>query len=120
MSRLSKKRFIILAIVLIVFITVGVLWIKHFRATHPTHYRFNDEFVIGSTADEIQDRYGDFDIYYEFDGPSTTGVSAVGIYQVSYKNNSWIFYRTDEFYNIHFDENGIAIDIYFQEGWPGG
>ena len=81
MSRLSKKRFIILAIVLIVFITVGVLWIKHFCATHPTHYRFNDEFVIGSTADEIQDRYGDFDRYGLI--PSKTWeMTTAGVYNI--------------------------------------
>ena len=27
---------------------------------HPTHYKYNDRFIIGNTADEIIERYGEF------------------------------------------------------------
>lgn len=119
MSRLSKKRFIILAIVLIVFITVGMLWIKHFCATHPTHYRFNDEFVIGSTADEIQDRYGDFDRYGLI--PSKTWkMTTAGVYNIQKRIDYGFFCQIDKYYIIYFDENGIAVDISLIEGWFGG
>jgi len=112
MSRIKKMYVIIIAaVVLIAIIGIGI-W--QFRVTHPTHYRFNDKFVIVSTKEQIIDRYGDFDYFYSVE--SLTEAVAEGVYQVRERNDSFFFYRLEQFYVIDFDENGRAISVRIEEG----
>lgn len=69
---------------------------------HPTHYKYNDRFVIGNTYEEIQDRYGVFShvLYYYGNGKLSTGAYYVGER-----------YDLPEFYIIEFDEDGIAYKV---------
>ena len=50
-----KKR---LMIALVVTILLGGL---AFWACHPTHYRYNDRFILGNTMQAVKNRYGEFD-----------------------------------------------------------
>ncbi len=77
---------------------------------HPTHYRFNDRFVIGSTMEEIRARYGDFDKigYISEEDPSS-------IYCVSYlvqpRQRGFLGTSKSKYYAIFLDENGIATRV---------
>ena len=83
---------------------------------HPTHYRYNDRFIIGATEEKIAEKYGEFSRVFR----NEEGAICRGIYMVrdntpelimSYDNSLW--------YEIYF-ENGIAVSVRLQEGWYGG
>ena len=117
MKRIKRKYFLITAVVILIAVIAICIW--QFRITHPTHPKFNDKFILGSTAEEIIDRYGDFYVYSSQE--SITGeITATGIYKAQEKISSWIFYRSDAYYYIHFDKDGKAFKVYLEEGWPGG
>ena len=108
-----KKKILIPALIaiLLLSISIGIFWYSH-----PTHYRYNDRFILGRSADEITAKYGAFDSVLQ----NETGEMICGIYQIredtpelimSYDNSLW--------YEIVF-ENGIAVSIRLQEGQRGG
>lgn len=108
---MKKKAIFIIAIVILVLIAFFV-----FKYYHPTHFAYNDRFIIGSTKDKIVEKYG------EFYGTSTNikGDITCGIYKIrdntpelimSYDNSLW--------YEIYF-ENGKAVEVKFREGYIGG
>ena len=43
-------------VLLCIAIIVFIIW---FATTHSTHWRFNDDFVIGNTLENIIDKYGE-------------------------------------------------------------
>ena len=93
-----------------------VLLIGIFNYYHPTHYKFNDCFIIGKTEEDIVERYGEFTKSRR----NESGEITYGTYMIrdntpelimSYDNSLW--------YEVYF-ENGIAKEIRLQEGWYGG
>ena len=53
---MKKKIFITSICVLVVLVvSIGMFWYYH-----PTHYRYNDRFILGNTEENIVERYGDF------------------------------------------------------------
>ena len=109
-----KKKIIIssICLVLILISSIGIYWYYH-----PTHYKFNDRLIIGSTAEEITDKYGDFSKKWVNE---ETKEITTAFYMVrentpelimSYDNSLW--------YEIHF-KDGIAVKVRLQEGWYGG
>ena len=109
---MKKKLIAIFAcIAAVVILAVGIYWY-----CHPTYYKFNDRFILGSTADEIVGKYGEFTTVRK----AVDGEIYCGIYKVrdntpelimSYDNSLW--------YEIYF-KNGIAVEVRLQEGWYGG
>ena len=87
-----------------------------FHYYHPTHYKFNDCFIIGKTEEDIIERYGEFTKSHRNESEEIT----CGTYMIrdntpelimSYDNSLW--------YEIYF-EDGIAVEVRIQEGWYGG
>ncbi|MBE6903970.1 MAG: hypothetical protein E7480_05125 [Ruminococcaceae bacterium] len=109
-----KKKIIITSIITIIILVlaIGIYWYCHL-----THYKFNDRFIIGSSAEEIVDKYGGFSKQWVDD---KTGELTRAFYMIrentpelimSYDNSLW--------YEIYF-ENGIAVKVNLLEGWYGG
>ena len=108
-----KKKIIILVVCGIL---LSAILIANFFYYHPTHYKYNDHFIIGKTAEDIISRYGEFSQSQR----SEDGELTCGIYMIrdntpemimSYDNSLW--------YEIYF-QDGIAVKIRLQEGRRGG
>ena len=87
-----------------------------FRHLHPTHYAYNDRFILGNTKEAIITRYGEFT--REYTDESNHLVKAE--YQIrdntpelvmSYDNSLW--------YEIYF-QDGVAVEVSLREGYIGG
>ena len=109
---MKKKTMIILASCIL--IVVAVIYV--FKYYHPTHFAYNDRFIIGNTREKIIEKYGDF---YETH-KNSNGEITCGIYMIrdntpelimSYDNSLW--------YEIYF-EDGIAVKVELREGYTGG
>ena len=104
----SVKKKILISAVCLVFILVfcgGIFWYYH-----PTHHKFNDRFIIGSTRQEITEKsgepysYGDDMMTYMF-GDNTPE------WLMGYDDSLW--------YEIYF-KDGIAEKVDLREGYIGG
>lgn len=110
---MEKKKIIISVVSLVLLLSVLTAIFFYY---HPTYYKYNDRFIIGNTADEIIERYGEFSQAQR----SEDGELTCGIYMIrdntpemimSYDNSLW--------YEIYF-QDGIAVSIKLQEGRRGG
>ena len=102
------KRKILIGTACVVFIIAfcgGIFWYHH-----PTHYKFNDRFIIGSTKQEITERYGE---PYSTEESKMTYIIRDNTPELimSYDDSLW--------YEIYF-EDGIAENIKLREGYNGG
>lgn len=107
---MKKKTIIILASCLLIVVAFV------FRYYHPTHFAYNDRFIIGNTEEKIVEKYGEFSGIRR----NNDGEIRCGIYKIrdntpelimSYDNSLW--------YEIYF-EDGIAVEVKLQEGVMGG
>lgn len=109
-----KKKIIISSICAVVVLALSIGIYGYY---HPTHYKFNDRFIIGHSAEEITDKYGDFSKKWVDD---KTGELTRAFYMISDNTPEFIMgYDDSLWYEICF-ENGIAVKVRLQEGWYGG
>lgn len=91
--------------IVIILIAVFLLYVS----SHSTYYKYNDWWIIGKTADEIEARYGEFD---EVHGE-----------QASYLIEGFYFEfdpdGMDEYYYIVFDNKGIAKYVFVSVPYGG-
>lgn len=109
-----KKKIIIPSIgaLLVLIVSISIYW-----CYHPTHYKFNDRYIIGSTAEEITDRYGDFSRKWVNE---ETKELTTAFYMIRDNTPEMIMgYDNSLWYEIHF-EDGIAVKVRLQKGWYGG
>ena len=102
-----KKRvlLIIIGTILLVAVASGIFWYYH-----PTHFAYNDRFVLGSTKEQIKERYGAF--YSEGTKVCTYMIrDNTPELIMSYDNSLW--------YDIYF-EDGMAVEVKLRKGIPGG
>lgn len=76
--------------------------------------RYDREWIVGKTEEEIVRRYGEFKRIYERDGGHT------GAYYVNYDNHGIDPSYLHDTYFIEFDDNRIAVDAYFRNTSKGG
>ena len=108
-----KKKILLSAICTIILLVVSI---GIFRYYHPTHYKFNDRFIIGKTEEDIVERYGEFTKSHR----NESGEITYGTYMIRDNTPEWIMsYDNSLWYEVYF-ENGIAKEIRLQEGWYGG
>lgn len=109
---MKKKMIIILSSVIL----IVAIFICVFKYYYPTHFAYNDRFIIGNTQEKIEERYGEFYNIHKNDNGEIT----CGIYMIhdntpelimSYDNSLW--------YEIYF-EDGIALKVELREGYIGG
>ena len=108
-----KKKIII---ILVICILIVVAFICVFKYYHPTHFLYNDIFIIGNTQQKIIEKYGEFEeIHISNDGEITYGVYMIRDNTpeliMSYDDSLW--------YEIYF-ENGIAVKVELRKGYIGG
>ncbi|NTW96673.1 MAG: hypothetical protein HGB31_08655 [Erysipelotrichaceae bacterium] len=97
---------------LILLIVGGFYWYDH-----PTHFKYNDRFIIGNQVSSIIDKYGKFDkIFYVED--STTEIYSAG-YIVEDAKVSFFGTSIEKYYMIYF-KDGIAISVVIMIGGWGG
>ena len=111
---MRQKKKIIISVVCLVVLLSSLTAI--FFYYHPTHYKYNDRFIIGNTADVIIERYGEFSqVQCSEDGELTCGIYMILDNTpetiMSYDNSLW--------YEIYFQDR-IAVSIKLQEGRLGG
>ena len=108
-----NKKILIISVCAIIALVLAIVVFWYY---HPTCYKYNDQFIIGNTAEKISEKYGEFTVIFR----DNKGEMSCGIYKVrdntpelimSYDNSLW--------YEIYF-ENGIAVSVRLQEGWYGG
>lgn len=101
---MNKKRIILLSVSITVIITAvfGGIVYHHY---HPTHYLFNDKFILGNTYENIVARYGKFSIDVPNHGYLVKSGGTGSNYPV--------------YYMINF-ENGVASEVFIEKGGWGG
>ena len=109
---MKKKLFITLAsCILIVVVSICI-----FKYYHPTHFAYNDRFIIGNTQEKIIEKYGEFySTQKNSDGEINRGTYMIRDNTpeliMSYDNSLW--------YEIYF-EDGKAVRVNLREGYIGG
>ena len=108
---MKKRIILLLSAVLIV-----VAFICVFQYYHPTHFAYNDRFIIGNTKAAIEEKYGVFHSIHENDN----GELICGIYMVRDNTPELIMgYDNSLWYEIYF-QNEIAVDVQLRKGYIGG
>lgn len=109
---MKKKILIILAsVVLLIVVSLSV-----FAYYHPTHYAYNDRFIIGNTEEKIVERYGEFDRIRT----NQEGEITCGIYMIRDNSPELVMgYDDSLWYEIYF-EDGVAVKVKLREGYIGG
>ena len=108
-----KKKIILTAAILILIIAA---FIGVFKYYHPTHFAYNDRFIIGKTQEKIVEKYG------EFYGTRTNNDGAItrGVYMIRDNTPELIMgYDNSLWYEIYFEE-GVAVKVKLREGYIGG
>ena len=113
--------------VIVVAIIVGVIvalsaaaMVSMFFIEHPTHYKYNDSFVIGNTPENIAMRYGEFDkLLKNEDG--NIFYAGYMIRDDFYARLCHFFFGLDDFpiYQIYF-RDGVADKVQLSYAWLGG
>ena len=109
---MKRKIFVILASCIIIIVAfVGI-----FKYYHPTHYAYNDRFIIGNTQEKIMEKYGGF----KETRKNKDGEIIYGVYMIRDNTPEWIMgYDDSLWYEIYF-EKGVAVDVKLREGYIGG
>lgn len=77
---------------------------------------YDAEWIIGKSAEEIIERYGEFDRRRL----NEDGFYTMGGYLVKEKRVGYLGTDPEEFYMIYFDSNGYAFDVNDKYIVPGG
>ncbi len=99
-----KKR-ILLFLIVIVAVLIGIFWY-----VHPTHYSFNDRFIIGNTQDRIIEKYGE---------PYSVGADTI-TYMIQDNTPEMIMSYDNSLWYVIVFENGTAKEVYLRKGYIGG
>ncbi len=112
--RSKKALIVILSTVLIIIMLLGCYWYYH-----PTHYKYNDRFVIGNNISTIVKRYGEFDkIFYNHEHDSQSGVDCGG-YIIKPRKVGFLGTYPEKYYMIYFID-GKADSVAIESGGWGG
>ncbi len=108
------KKKILLSVICTIILLVLSIGIFHYY--HPTYYKFNDNFIIGKTEEDVVERYGEFTKSRR----NESGEITYGTYMIRDNTPEWIMsYDNSLWYEVYF-ENGIAKEIRLKEGRYGG
>jgi len=108
----KRKRIVFcIAAVFLFLLLIGAFWY-----THPTHFSYNDRFVIGNTQERIVEKYGEFDRLHR----NGAGEVTCGIYMIRDNTPELVMSYDDSlWYEIDF-EDGIAVKVRLRKGVLGG
>lgn len=80
-----------------------------YRISHSTYYKYNNWLIIGSSYNEVEKIYGEFDMEYS----NKKG------YYIGYDNSAIMPSHQTQYYWMEYDENGIITNVYIGTR-PGG
>ncbi len=112
-----KKNILLICVIVLLLLIISISIFKYY---HPTHFLFNDKFVIGSTQEQIVEKYGEFTFVTTYTSITDNELITKGVYIIrddtpelimSYDNSLW--------YEVYF-KNGIAFKVKLREGYIGG
>ncbi len=104
----NKKKYIIVLSSLIIVVALIVSSIFVFKHYYPTHYPYDDDFIIGSTEEQIIEKYGEFDERGGSNKPNSVYSKSYLIHEASGDILFGSDYNT--WYQISF-KNGIAVSV---------
>lgn len=104
----NKKKYIIVLSSLIIVVALIVSSIFVFKHYYPTHYPYDDDFIIGRTEEQIIEKYGEFDRQSGLYKPDTVYLKSYLIHKASGDILFGSDYNT--WYEISF-KNGIAVSV---------
>ncbi len=113
--RSSKKQIITLFSVIASAVLIVVTAVSLFEYTYPTYYPYKDREIIGSTPEEIEEKYGEFWALYRDEENAPTFAK----YMICDDAMDFLGYDESLWYHIYF-KDGVAVEVSLQEGWPGG
>lgn len=98
----------------IVFIAIIAALVIIFIAFYATKENYSEDWIIGKSRDEIEDRYGEFDLNF----------NSIVAYEIpeDFLDSIWRYYMGGNpinYYYIKFNEKGIAEETYIGP-YPGG
>ncbi len=102
---MKKTIAIISSILILLVVSVGI-----FRYCHPTHYSFNDRYVIGKPVQKIIDRYG---------APYSTTENTI-TYMIRDNTPEWVMGYDNSLWYVIEIEDGAAVNVYLRESNIGG
>lgn len=82
--------------------------------------KYSEEDFIGLTSKEIIDKYGDFDHTHNPPGNGGLYRSTRCGYMIKEARAGFLGRIPEEYFMIHFDEEGIAYKCSYQKDRPGG
>ena len=99
------REILIITIIIVIIITSVCLFIS----SRSTYYKYNDWWIIGRSVEEVETRYGEFDIIFG---------NRVGYYLYTHNGPIMADYLP-RYYYMKFDENNIIYEV-FKGVHPGG
>ena len=112
----NKKQIITLFSVIAAAVLIVVTTVSLFKFNYPTYYPYKDREIIGSTPEEIKEKYGEF----WSQSMDDSGTVTFAKYMIQENTPEWIMsYDNSIWYHIYF-EDGVAVRVKLQEGHPGG
>ena len=108
-----NKHLKILICILLILVLLGALTFVIYKYIN----RYNPDNYIGLTAEQITNRYGEFDrcSFWNLNGGYRTGV-----YIVKPKRVGFLGTYDEEYFVIRFDEKGFAYECEYVLGGAGG
>lgn len=80
---------------------------------------FDEEWIIGKTASDVIDRYGEFDVQYNDYFENGTYNGWTGVYKIKDKHVGYLQTYPEETFEIKFDKNNVAEWCGIVVGQPG-
>lgn len=112
-KRMKKHKKSLFIVIIISSLIGGLFWYYH-----PTHYQYNDRFIVGRSLEQITLRYGEFDKVFYADSENKI-VNAAG-YLVQQEKQGFLGTSWKKYYMIVFDSTGIAVSVSIEVGSWGG
>ncbi|MBR7122914.1 MAG: hypothetical protein IKC95_05615 [Oscillospiraceae bacterium] len=108
-----NKRLKILLCILLILVLIEALTFVIYKYIN----RYDPNNFIGLTAEQITDRYGEFDRYSFWD---LNGNYRAGVYTVKPKRVGFLGTYNEEYFVIRFDEKGFAYECEYVISGAGG
>lgn len=114
---MKKKRWKVAVCISVCIFVAIALFIGIYHHYHPTHYLYNDSFIIGNTEENITERYGEFSKKWE---DEQTKETTRAFYMIRNNTPELIMSYDNSLWYIIFFEDGVATKVDLMEGWYGG
>ena len=107
-----KKSLALIGSVLLLVLIVVVFFVKN--------EKYNDEWILGKTKEQIVEKYGDFEWYVPKKDANEQVMYYVGMYTIKPKRVGFLGTTQATYFCIKFDLDGIAFECYEKNAGEGG